>query len=122
MRQADAVAGSLATAMERRSSTSSLSPRNRKASGKPIASLRGNPALNGAFRHELTGHLDAALWEEAYNELARRHEALRATVRIVDGEPMLAIADKLKLSLVSRDLRELLENEREAEMERLCTR
>lgn len=82
--------------------------------------LPGNPAFNTAFRHELTGPLDAALWEQAYNELVRRHEALRATVRIADGRPMLAIVDASRLSLTARDLRALSDGEREAQMERLC--
>jgi thioesterase domain-containing protein/non-ribosomal peptide synthetase component F len=83
--------------------------------------LPGNPALNGAFRHELTGPLDILLWEAALNELVKRHEALRAHVEpIADGEPMLAVADETTLHLVLRDLRHLAETEREREMERLC--
>jgi thioesterase domain-containing protein/non-ribosomal peptide synthetase component F len=82
--------------------------------------LPGNPAYNGAFRHELTGPLDVQHWEAAWNALIARHEALRSCVRAVDGRAMLAIAESMTLSLVTRDLRQLPPDEREAEMERLC--
>jgi thioesterase domain-containing protein/non-ribosomal peptide synthetase component F len=83
-------------------------------------SIPGNAAYNGAFRHELTGPLDAGLWERAWNELVQRHEALRACVRVIDGKGVLAIAETLPLRLVGRDLRRLPADRRAAEIERLC--
>jgi thioesterase domain-containing protein/non-ribosomal peptide synthetase component F len=96
-----------------------LSPQQ-EAFRREDCALPGNPAYNGAFRHELTGPLNVQHWEAAWNELIRRHEALRSCVRAVDGRAMLAIAETMTLSLVTRDLRRLPPDKREAEMERLC--
>jgi len=96
-----------------------LSPQQ-EAFRREDCTLPGNPAYNGAFRHELTGPLDVRHWEAAWNELIRRHEALRSCVRAVDGRAMLAIAEAMRLSLVTRDIRRLPPDERDAEMERLC--
>lgn len=96
-----------------------LSPQQ-EAFHREDCALPGNPAYNGAFRHELIGVVDEALWEKAWNELIARHEALRACVRAMDGRAMLAVAETMHLSLVRRDLRDLPDAEREARMEQLC--
>jgi len=80
----------------------------------------GNPAYNGAFRHELTGTLNAAALEQAFSDLIERHEILRASCREIDGAPRLVVAERLTFKLVQRDLTNLPEPTRAAQMEALC--
>ncbi|MFB3092706.1 MAG: condensation domain-containing protein, partial [Dehalococcoidia bacterium] len=67
----------------------------------------------------LTGPLNVAALEQSLNEISRRHEALRTTFSVVDGQPAQVIAPKLNLTLPVLDLRELTEIERDAEVQRL---
>lgn len=79
----------------------------------------GNPLYNlpGALR--LRGSLNVAALEQSFNEIVRRHEALRTTFKTVDGQPVQAIAPTLTLAIPMLDWRQLRENEREAEVLRL---
>jgi len=65
--------------------------------------------------------LNVEALEQALNEIVRRHEALRTTFSAVDGEPIQVVAPNLKLALPVIDLRELSEEELEAEGLRLAT-
>ncbi len=47
----------------------------------------GNPAYNLAVSARLTGGLEPAVLAAALAEIARRHEALRTVVRVVEGAP-----------------------------------
>jgi len=53
------------------------------------------------------GDVDAEVLEAAFNEVVRRHEALRTTLREVDGEPVQVVDPRLELPLASFDLRRL---------------
>jgi len=81
---------------------------------EPDSSIYNVPV---AFR--LTGPLNVAALEQSLNEISRRHEALRTTFSVVDGQPAQVIAPKLNLTLPVLDLRELTEIERDAEVQRL---
>ena len=65
--------------------------------------------------------LNVALLGESLNEIVRRHEALRTTFEVVDGQPVQVIAPALILPLPVVDLRELPELRRETEALRLAT-
>jgi amino acid adenylation domain-containing protein len=52
----------------------------------------------------ITGLLDAAVLERAINEIIRRHESLRTTIAIRDGEPVQVVAQALNLSLPVIDI------------------
>lgn len=80
----------------------------------------GNPLYNlpGAVR--LKGSLNVAALEQSFNEIVRRHEALRTTFKTVDGQPVQAINPTLRLTLPILDWRQLSESEREAEVLRLA--
>ncbi|MCI0419792.1 MAG: condensation domain-containing protein [Acidobacteria bacterium] len=69
----------------------------------------------------LTGALDVAALEQTTNEIVRRHEVLRTTFPVVDGQPVQNIAPSLAVTLPVVDLGELDESEREAEVRRLAT-
>lgn len=69
----------------------------------------------------LTGSLNLAALEQAFNEIVLRHEALRTTFVILEGRPVQAIAPTLTVSLPVIGLRELPEAERELQSRRLTT-
>jgi non-ribosomal peptide synthetase component F/thioesterase domain-containing protein len=80
----------------------------------------GNPAYNGSFRWILEGPLDPALVERTFNEIIRRHEALRTTFSEEDGSPVQIVSPSFRLQVSLRDLRALAPQPREEEMDRLC--
>src|SRR5215470_17837177 len=45
-----------------------------------------SPILNASFRWQLEGSLDPHLIDRSFEEIARRHEILRAYFGFVDGE------------------------------------
>jgi non-ribosomal peptide synthetase component F/thioesterase domain-containing protein len=79
----------------------------------------GNPAYNGSFRWLLEGPLNPCLLERTFDEIVRRHEALRATFTVKSGKPVQIIFPSLKLGIDVKDLRRLPKEQREAEMDRL---
>jgi amino acid adenylation domain-containing protein len=82
---------------------------------------KGNPAYNIAFALRLQGALDVTLLEQSLNEMVRRHEILRTTFSMVDGQPVQVITSSLRLSLPVEDYQNLPEVEREFEVRRLMT-
>ena len=51
----------------------------------------GNPAYNVAVRLDLTGPLDPGALARSWDRVLARHDGLRATVRVVDGDPFLDV-------------------------------
>lgn len=68
----------------------------------------------------VTGPLDVQILERSFNELVRRHESLRTTFSVVDGEPVQVIAPEIDLSLPIVDLRDRPE-QTEERLRRLAT-
>src|SRR5580704_13594554 len=62
----------------------------------------GNPAYNIYSASRLLGPLDPAVMERAVNELIKRHEILRTTFSLVEGEPVMVIhpAHELKVAFL----------------------
>jgi len=79
----------------------------------------GNSVYNFPVAVRLKGSLNLAAIEQSLNEIVRRHEALRTTFSMVDGQPSQIIASRLLITLPIVDLRELPEAERESEVQRL---
>ena len=75
--------------------------------------LPGMPFFNILYALRLTSEFDAAVLEESLNEIVRRHEILRTTFAVVDGQYVQVIAPQLPVFLRSDDLRTLLEPERD---------
>ncbi|PYO45267.1 MAG: hypothetical protein DMD33_00060 [Gemmatimonadetes bacterium] len=71
-------------------------------SGGPSSSSGGQACLQPAG---LSGALDEAAFRKSVEELARRHEILRATVATVDGEPLLQVDDAARVAFAAEDLR-----------------
>ncbi|MGH7927527.1 MAG: condensation domain-containing protein, partial [Candidatus Binatia bacterium] len=71
----------------------------------------------GALR--LRGSLDVAALERGLNEIIRRHESLRTTFSLVDGEAVQVIAPSAELSLAVVDLRDCPEGGSEEQAQQL---
>ncbi len=81
----------------------------------------GNPFYNVPTAVRLIGSLDIAALEHTFNEIVRRHEALRTTFRMVSGQPVQVIAPSLSIPLPVVDLQQLSVAEREAQVKLLAT-
>jgi non-ribosomal peptide synthetase component F len=79
----------------------------------------GNPAYNVAVRFLLEGKLDVPRLEQAFAEIVRRHEVLRATFQVEDGQLAQFIAPSVNIKVPVADLRGLADAPREAEVDRL---
>jgi hypothetical protein len=80
--------------------------------------VRGNPAWNIAVRFRIHGRLHPKILQQALNEIVERHEILRTTFSLVEGEPMQFVHSSAVLPLPTEDLRLLPQPERDAEEER----
>src|SRR5882757_9576194 len=65
----------------------------------------GDPAYNCAFRWSLKGPLDVSALERAFDEIAYRHEILRATFTQIGVDPVQLIAPLIDLKVAVSDLR-----------------
>jgi len=81
----------------------------------------GNPFYNVPTAVLLTGPLNVAALSQTFNEIVRRHEALRTTFRMLEGQPVQVIAVSLSVPLPVVDLQALPVVQREAEVQRLAT-
>ncbi|PMB39472.1 non-ribosomal peptide synthetase [Fischerella thermalis CCMEE 5319] len=68
----------------------------------------------------LTGRLNVVALEKSLNEIVRRHEILRTTFTVINGEPVQVIGAAAKLQLPIIDLQTIPEPERETEALRLA--
>jgi amino acid adenylation domain-containing protein len=83
--------------------------------------VSGNPFYNVSTALRLTGRLNLTALEETFNEIVRRHETLRTTFVLMEGQPMQAIAPTLTIPLPLIDLRHLSATERETQARQLTT-
>ena len=79
------------------------------------------PFYNIPFGLRLSGPLNVAALDQSVNEIIRRHEALRTTFSMLDGEPVQIIAPAKPFILPVTDLEPLPEGEREDEARRLVS-
>lgn len=79
----------------------------------------GLTAYNIPIVIEITGRLNLAALHDALNEVIRRHEVLRTTFGLVDGQPVQIISPALTLMLPVVDLRKLTAEQRKAQTSRL---
>ncbi|MBN3878011.1 amino acid adenylation domain-containing protein [Nostoc sp. JL23] len=69
----------------------------------------------------LTGSLKLAALEQTFNEIVRRHETLRTTFIVSDGQPLQAIAPSLTIPLSVLDLQRSPDDEREVKAKCIIT-
>ncbi|MGH7824891.1 MAG: amino acid adenylation domain-containing protein, partial [Candidatus Binatia bacterium] len=79
------------------------------------------PVYNIAAAFRLAGALNLAALEQSLNEIVLRHEALRTSFSVVDGQPMQMIAATLSLTVPVVDLSCRAEADRESEAMRLAS-
>lgn len=83
--------------------------------------ILNNPFYNIPLALHLTGSLNKPALEQTFNEIVRRHEALRTTVSIQSGQPVQVINPMLTITLPVIDLRQLSQAEREIQARQLTT-
>lgn len=71
-----------------------------------------NPAINIPMRFRLIGELQVAILERALREIVHRHESLRTTFAILDGNLVQIVSQSVRMDLAHDDLRALPERER----------
>ena len=80
-----------------------------------------NPFYNVPTAIRLNGHLDRAALEQSFNEIIRRHEALRTTFAEVDGQPVQIVSPSWSLSFPVMDLQAVPVHDRDAIAQQLVT-
>jgi amino acid adenylation domain-containing protein len=78
-----------------------------------------NPFYNVPAALRLTGSLNFSALQQTFNEIVRRHEALRTTLAVVSGQPVQRIAPAFHLPINVVDLRNLPQESRQSEANRL---
>jgi len=74
----------------------------------------GNPFYNISAAIRLRGHLNITALEQTFNEIVRRHEVLRTTFEMVEGQLHQVVVESAIVPLAIVDLCNLSANEREA--------
>lgn len=82
--------------------------------------MPGNPLYNIPIAARLLGPLDTAVLEKSLQEIVRRHESLRTTISIVDGQPVQVIHLTFNVPLFVKNIQEFSVHEREGEMLRIA--
>ena len=107
-------------------------PRREKFSPGPVSSAQqrlwfidqldpGTPAFNIPAAVRLLGSLNVEVLEKCFDEIVKRHEALRTSFAADDGLPVQVVAPSLKFEIPIVDIRDVPEAERMAQVERLVT-
>ena len=78
----------------------------------------GNPFYNIPLAIPMNGIIDIGVMEAAIDEIIRRHESLRTSFQIVDGEPSQLVHPERPLEIAHRRLDHLPVDERRREVER----
>ena len=82
----------------------------------------GNCAYNIPLAFRVQGPLSLEALEKSINEIIRRHEVLRTTFVIKDGDPVQIVAPSLKVNIHTVEFEMVPEGERESELQRTLTR
>jgi amino acid adenylation domain-containing protein len=69
----------------------------------------------------LSGELNVTALEQSFNEIIRRHEVLRTTVSMLNGQPVQVIAPSLTLKIPIINLQALSEIEQATQVQNLAT-
>jgi hypothetical protein len=81
----------------------------------------GNPAYNLPIGYRLGGSLDVTALEDSFNAIIKRHEGLRTTFAVEDGEPRQLIHPELTIRIAVTELDRLTREEREGRLQELAS-
>src|SRR2546430_1484764 len=81
----------------------------------------GNPAYNLPVGYRIKGPLDVTALEDSFNEIVKRHEALRTTFAASDGEPLQLIHPECRVKINITELGHLAGQERENRLHALAS-
>ncbi|HKN82571.1 MAG TPA: amino acid adenylation domain-containing protein [Pyrinomonadaceae bacterium] len=81
----------------------------------------GSTAYNVARAFRFVGRLNVPMLEKTLSEIQRRHESLRTTFALVEGQPVQVIQEPAPLTIPITDLTNLPEAERDARARQLAT-
>jgi len=81
----------------------------------------GSAAYNISRALHMQGELNVAALRQTFNTIVARHEVLRGSFNLVDGEPVQRIAAHIELAIPVIDLERLPQNERQRAVTRLIT-
>ena len=81
----------------------------------------GNPAYHLPYGFRIRGALDVAALEASFHAVFARHEALRTTFAVRDGEPLQQIHSQLSIAIRLVCLKHLDDAEREARLQALAS-
>jgi amino acid adenylation domain-containing protein len=85
-----------------------------------LVQLNPNSSLyNSSAAIRLEGQLNQAALQQSFNEIIRRHQALRTTFPVVNGQPIQVISPSATLKLPIVDLQELPEAQKKALVQKL---
>jgi amino acid adenylation domain-containing protein len=77
----------------------------------------GNPVYNLPLIYRVTGALDVKALEESLREIVRRHETLRTTFKVENGQVVYVISPEPVFDFVVIDVQDISEAKRQAEKE-----
>ena len=78
-----------------------------------------NPFYNLSASLSLSGPIDIAALEQSLNEIVTRHEALRTSFKVIDGQPVQIVASKLHIPLIMVAVEQLSPSQQAREIRRL---
>jgi amino acid adenylation domain-containing protein len=81
----------------------------------------GNSAYNLPYGFRVRGPLDLAALEESFNRIIERHQTLRTTFTMEDGEPLQLIHPELKIKIHVTALDHLAPDERERTLQAIAS-
>jgi amino acid adenylation domain-containing protein len=81
----------------------------------------GNPFYNVSTALRLKGAIDFTALKQTFDEIVRRHETLRTTFLVIDGQPFQAISPSLSILLPLIDLRNFDSQARESQLRQIAT-
>jgi amino acid adenylation domain-containing protein len=81
----------------------------------------GNPFYNVSTALRLKGAIDFTALKQTFNEIVHRHETLRTTFLVVDGQHLQAISPSLRIPIPLIDLRNLDSQARELQLRQIAT-
>ncbi|MEH2448289.1 MAG: amino acid adenylation domain-containing protein [Nostoc sp.] len=79
-----------------------------------------SPFYNIAAAIRLQGELNLRALQQSFNEILRRHEALRTNFQTIEGQPVAIISSVTSLPLPIFDISELPSNQQQAEVRKLA--